>query len=65
MQAGLNKTLNVPLPQVAVVGSQSSGKSSVLEALVRELPPFPHTKNTRKADVCDDTVLHSNQRERS
>jgi hypothetical protein len=39
-QAGLQKTLNLPLPQVAVVGSQSSGKSSVLEALVRA-PPTP------------------------
>jgi ABC-type phosphate/phosphonate transport system ATPase subunit len=27
------------LPQVAVIGSQSSGKSSVLEALVSGVPP--------------------------
>ena len=39
-QAGLQKSLSLPLPQVAVVGSQSSGKSSVLEALVRpSIPP--------------------------
>ena len=30
-------TGDLDLPQVAVVGSQSSGKSSVLEALVRSL----------------------------
>jgi hypothetical protein len=32
--AAANSDLRLPLPQVAVVGSQSSGKSSVLEALV-------------------------------
>jgi hypothetical protein len=31
-------TGDLELPQVAVVGCQSSGKSSVLEALVRALP---------------------------
>ena len=32
--ASANSDFRLPLPQVAVVGSQSSGKSSVLEALV-------------------------------
>ena len=33
--AGLEELADIDLPQIAVVGSQSSGKSSVLEALVR------------------------------
>ena len=32
--AGLEELSDIDLPQIAVVGSQSSGKSSVLEALV-------------------------------
>ena len=39
-QAGI-PTADLELPQVAVVGSQSSGKSSVLEALVRPCPLRP------------------------
>ena len=35
--AGLEELADIDLPQIAVVGSQSSGKSSVLEALVRVL----------------------------
>ena len=35
VQARLPKDCQVDLPEVAVVGSQSSGKSSVLESLVR------------------------------
>ena len=35
--AGLEELADIDLPQIAVVGSQSSGKSSVLEALVRIL----------------------------
>lgn len=37
MQAQLPDEWKVQLPEVAVVGSQSSGKSSVLESLVRVL----------------------------
>lgn len=33
--AGVRGGKGIDLPQIAVVGSQSSGKSSVLEALVR------------------------------
>jgi hypothetical protein len=33
--AGVRGAKGIDLPQIAVVGSQSSGKSSVLEALVR------------------------------
>jgi GTP-binding protein EngB required for normal cell division len=36
-QCGLEELSEIDLPQIAVVGSQSSGKSSVLEALVRML----------------------------
>ncbi|KAI5354059.1 PREDICTED: dynamin-related [Prunus dulcis] len=44
--AQANSELDVSLPQVAVVGSQSSGKSSVLEALVgRDFLP-------RGCDIC-------------
>ena len=35
--AGLEELSDIDLPQIAVVGSQSSGKSSVLEALVSRL----------------------------
>ena len=35
--AGLEELSDIDLPQIAVVGSQSSGKSSVLEALVRHI----------------------------
>jgi hypothetical protein len=38
-QAGIS-TGDLELPQVAVVGCQSSGKSSVLEALVRRGEPW-------------------------
>lgn len=50
--------LKLGLPQVAVVGSQSSGKSSVLEALVRSR--FLHCGGGRarcrraQLKVCDD-----------
>lgn len=37
----LSPDLKLDLPQIAVVGSQSSGKSSVLEALVRRSPYLP------------------------
>lgn len=44
--AQLGKPSTIKLPQVAVVGSQSSGKSSVLEALVgRDFLP-------RGSDIC-------------
>lgn len=44
--AQLGSTSTIELPQVAVVGSQSSGKSSVLEALVgRDFLP-------RGSDIC-------------
>uniref|UniRef100_A0A7N0T170 Dynamin-related protein 3A-like n=1 Tax=Kalanchoe fedtschenkoi TaxID=63787 RepID=A0A7N0T170_KALFE len=44
--AQINNPLDISLPQVAVVGSQSSGKSSVLEALVgRDFLP-------RGSDIC-------------
>ncbi|CAM8923978.1 unnamed protein product [Rhodiola kirilowii] len=44
--AQINNPLDINLPQVAVVGSQSSGKSSVLEALVgRDFLP-------RGSDIC-------------
>ena len=44
--AHLGSHYNIDLPQVAVVGSQSSGKSSVLEALVgRDFLP-------RGSDIC-------------
>lgn len=44
--AQLGTTSSIDLPQVAVVGSQSSGKSSVLEALVgRDFLP-------RGSDIC-------------
>ncbi|KAL5705321.1 dynamin GTPase [Ranunculus cassubicifolius] len=44
--AQVNSTSTIELPQVAVVGSQSSGKSSVLEALVgRDFLP-------RGSDIC-------------
>lgn len=43
------------LPQVAVVGSQSSGKSSVLEALVRGRRGMPPCRSA--ADSCKQRLL--------
>ncbi|KAK3240270.1 hypothetical protein CYMTET_49883 [Cymbomonas tetramitiformis] len=48
-QAGLNGQHELKLPEIAVVGSQSSGKSSVLEALVgRDFLPRSNEICTRR-----------------
>ena len=53
----------IDLPQIVVIGSQSSGKSSVIESIVgREFLPPGH-RHCDEAPPCNPAVLHAQRRQ--
>jgi dynamin 1-like protein len=60
--AQLGSSSTIDLPQVAVVGSQSSGKSSVLEALVLQLVHQPRRPADAEADEWGEFLHLSGRR---